>query len=147
MATNINRDFNINFSIEDVKKNIDSVISKKNNYQLNNKNDIFNSYTITLVNGLEVIPINIQLKKINEIETNIAITSSKQIRNAGHEILVNRTIDSFLDFVAKNLSGETITNEAITPKSKSDLIVTLLVFGLGAIALTIVILIFGATSK
>lgn len=147
MATNTNRDYNINFSIDDIKKNIDAVISQRNNYQLNNKNDIFNSYTITLVNGLQVIPINIQLKKITDSETNIVITSNKQITSAGHEIIVNKTVDSFLNLVAKSLSGETISQETPAPYKKSDWKVALLVFGLGAIALSIIIYFVSIQSK
>lgn len=140
MSTSINRDFNVNFSIDDVKKNIDVVLSQSRSYQLNNKNDIFNTFTVTLVNGLQVIPINIQLKKNSDLETNIVITSSKNMTSAGHEMIVNKTIDSFLNLVAKSLSGEKIHEEIIEPKDKSDWKVVLIVFGVGGIALYILIM-------
>ena len=58
----ITRDFNLNFPIEEIKKSIEIVSTvSKATFKINNKNDIFNTYTMTLVGGITVINPNIQL--------------------------------------------------------------------------------------
>jgi hypothetical protein len=48
---------------------------------------------------------NITLNKIEDTKTKIKIEVVERLRNSGHEIIVNRIIDNFLDRLAKSLTG------------------------------------------
>lgn len=107
----IKRDFNLNFPIEDVKKSIELVCNlSKGSYKVENKNDVFNSYTLLLIGGLTVLHPTIQLKKISDNETNIVL--SDNIRE-GNTISSNEVMDKFFALIGRSLSGEELTEEVI----------------------------------
>ncbi|MFN5249415.1 MAG: hypothetical protein ACK5DE_00060 [Bacteroidota bacterium] len=143
MSTSINRDFTVTHPIEEVKKNIDAVITNsKSTYQLSNKNDVFNTYTINLIGGIELVAINLQLKKISDTETQVILNSAEKIRNSGHEIHVNKIIDGFLNLVAKGLNGETITAEMVASGKAGCMVGALMIVGMGALSIAGIIYIF-----
>lgn len=109
----IKRDLSVNFSIEEVKNSINLVCqNSKSYYQIKDKNDIMNSYTIWLLGGMMVqTPVSIQLKKISDTETSILLNTTKPSTNPNQS---NNTIDSFLGLVSKSLSGEVITEESVS---------------------------------
>jgi len=113
----IKRDLSVNFPIEEVKSSIESVCqNSKSFYQIKDKNDVMNSYTIWLLGGVMVqTPVSIQLKKISDTETSILLNTTKPTTNPNQS---NNTIDSFLGLVSKSLSGEVITEESVS-KGKS----------------------------
>jgi hypothetical protein len=112
LAVEIKRDLNLTFSIEEVKNAIDLACSKsKAYYQIKDKNDIMNTYTIWLLGGMMVqVPISLQLKKISENETQITLNTTKLTNNANQS---NDIIDKFLNVVSKVLAGEDVTEETV----------------------------------
>jgi hypothetical protein len=120
----IKRDLSVNFSIEEVKNSINVVCeNSKSFYQIKDKNDIMNSYTIWLLGGVMVqTPVSIQLKKISDTETNILLNTTKPSTNPNQS---NNTIDSFLGLVSKSLSGEVITEDSVS-KGKSGCLGTII---------------------
>jgi hypothetical protein len=72
---------------------------------------------MSLVGGaLIIVPITIKLKKVNESETHILITSNKAT-NTGYQ--VNKVVDKFLGLISKPLSVEVITEETVS-QGKSE---------------------------
>jgi hypothetical protein len=106
ITTNIERKFDLNFPISKVKTDIERVV-KIAAYSLDSKNDIFNTYRISKVSGLEIIYMNITLSHIDDAKTTIHIVVTEQIRNSGHKITVDKMIDAFLERLSKALVGET----------------------------------------
>ena len=106
MNTNITitRDLDIDFNLDDIKSNIERVI-KLGAYSKHSQNDIFNTYRIGKMDGLEIVYMNITLNKIEDTKTKIKIEVVERLRNSGYEIIVNRIIDNFLDRLAKSLTG------------------------------------------
>jgi hypothetical protein len=47
----VERNFNVSFSLEDVKVAMDKLSSSSIHYKIENKNDVFNSYTMAFVGG------------------------------------------------------------------------------------------------
>ena len=111
----VNRDFNLNFSIDEVKRSIEVVSeNSKKSFTIKTKNDVFNSYSMSMVAGITVIFPEIQLKKISDTETNLLVNFS-----VNHKpIIANEILDKFFILVGKSLSGETI-DEEIVAKGKS----------------------------
>ena len=116
VATEIKRDLSLNFSLVEIKNAIEIVcVNSKSYYQIKDKNDIMNTYTIWLLGGMMVqVPITLQLKKITENETQLFINTTKITTNANQS---NQIIDKFLGVVSKALSGEVINEESVA-KSK-----------------------------
>lgn len=132
MATSlgISRDIQVSFPISEVKTSIEKVAaSSKAFYQIKMKDDIMNTFSMSLMGGVAVfVPISIQLKKINETETQIILSSNKAT-NTGNQ--ANDIVDKFLGLVSKALSGEEIT-EATVSKGKSGCLGSgLFLIGLG----------------
>jgi hypothetical protein len=126
----ITRDFNLNFSIEEVKKSIEIVSTlSKATFTINNKNDIFNTYTMTLVGGITVISPNIQLKKISDTETNLVITCNYR---EGNTISSNEVLDKFFNLVGMSLSGETIDEKLIADNKAGCFTIIIGILGLSS---------------
>lgn len=117
LSTSLRRDIVVSFPIEEVKKSIDIVCEKsKSFYQIKEKNDIMNTYTISLVGGLGlIVPISIQLKKITDNETSIILDCNKVNKTPNQ---YNEIVDKFLNLISKSLSGEEI-NESVVSNNKS----------------------------
>jgi len=83
---------------------------------------------MSLVGGaLVIVPITIQLKKVNESETHILITSNKAT-NTGYQ--ANEIVDKFLGLISKALSGEVITEETVSQGKSGCLGVSVFLIGL-----------------
>jgi hypothetical protein len=59
------------------------------------------------MDGFEVVNFNVTIKKIDENKCNLKLDCIENIRNSGHEIIVNRILDNFLDRLGKSLTGVT----------------------------------------
>jgi hypothetical protein len=126
----IKRDFNLNFSIEEVKKSIELVCSlSKASYKIENKNDVFNSYTLLLIGGLTVLHPSIQLKKISDNETNLILTDN--IRE-GNTISSNEVMDKFFALLSRSLSGEELTMEVIAKEKAGCFTIIIWIVGFGS---------------
>lgn len=103
--THITRNLEIDFTIDNIKECIEKVV-KIGVYSILSKNDIFHTYTIGKMDGLEIVKMNITLKKIDDNKTSINIDVIERLRNSGHETTVNKVIDNFLDRLSKALIGK-----------------------------------------
>ena len=111
LSLGINRDLQVSFPISEVKSAIEKVsAASKSKYQIENKDDILNSFSMALIGGLAVIvPVTIQLKKVSDTETQIILASTRATNSANQ---ANDIVDKFLGLVSKVLSGEDITQPA-----------------------------------
>ncbi len=126
----ISRDFNLEFPIDEVKKSIELVARlSQGSYKLENKNDIFNSYTFLFVAGITVLHPNIQLKKISEKETNLVLTDN--IRN-GNTISSNEIFDKFFVLLGRALSGEELSKKIINKEKAGCFTVLIALLGIGS---------------
>lgn len=130
LSLGISRDIQVSFPISEVKSAIDRVSeSSKAYYQIKSKDDIMNTYNMSLVGGaLVIVPITIQLKKVNESETHILLTSNKAT-NTGYQ--ANEIVDKFLGLISKALAGEVINEETVSKGKSGCLGVSLFLIGLG----------------
>jgi hypothetical protein len=112
----IERDLDLDFSVSEIKSNIERIIPL-GVYTKHSQNDVFNTYRIGKMDGLEVVNFNITIKKIDENKSNLKLDCVENIRNSGHEAVVNRILDNFLDRLGKSLTG--LTDEEIKVASNS----------------------------
>jgi hypothetical protein len=103
-STNIERKIDLNFPVAEVKQSIERVV-KQGAYAMHSKNEVFNTYSIGKMTGLESIIMNITLQVLENNNTNIHIVVTEQIRNSGHQMTVNQMIDAFLERLSKALTG------------------------------------------
>lgn len=125
----IERDLDLDFSVNEIKSSIERVIPL-GIYTKHNQNDVFNTYRISKMDGFEIVTFNVTIKKIDENKSNLKLDCIENIRNSGHEAIVNRILDNFLDRLGKSLSG--LTDEEIKVASNKGcfgLILLLLVAG------------------
>lgn len=128
MNTNIERNIDVNFPINEVKENIEIVV-KEAVYTMLSKNDAFNTYRIGKMTGLEIVYMNVTLKAIDS-GTNIHIVVSERIRNSGHQSIVEKIIDAFLERLGKSLSGATAEEiKTVSSGNKGCLIFLPIVLG------------------
>jgi hypothetical protein len=106
----IERDLDLDFDLNHVKSCIEKIIPI-GVYTLHSKNDIFHTFRLGKMDGLEIVSFNVTLKKIDEQKCNIKIDCIENIRNSGHESVVNRILDNFLERLSKSLIG--LTDEQI----------------------------------
>ncbi len=105
-STNIERNIELNFPLEKVKQDIERTVTI-GAYAMHSKNEILNTYRIGKLTGLESIIMNITLKTLDNGNTNIHIVVTEKIRNAGHQSIVEKMIDAFLERLSKALTGAT----------------------------------------
>lgn len=115
IALEIKRDISLNFPIDEVKKAIKTVSNtSKGKVMLKNDNDVMNTFSLHVMGGMLVfVPMNIQLKKISDNETNLLLNTTKSTNTPNQS---NEIIDKFLDNLSKALTGELKETEA-NPKS------------------------------
>ena len=124
----VERNFNVNFSIDDVKSAIDRVSVDLHHYKIENKNDVFNSYTFAMVGGINVVRPTIQLKKVSDTETNIFMNC---ILREGNTISQNELLDKYFNILSVYLSGDEEKIKELSLKSKSGCFGIILIgFGL-----------------
>lgn len=114
MSEQIRREFTLGYPLEKVKKAIeDTCRTNAGSYQIQNRNDVFNSYSISLVKMLSVLPVQIQLKKVNDTETIVEFTGSPGPQLSRVPTFVSEMVDPFLDKIGGFVSGKLIVKEAI----------------------------------
>lgn len=99
----VERDFNVSFSIEDVKSAMQKLDSKSIRLKIKNKNDVFNSYSMEMVDGLTIVRPTIQLKKISDLETNVFMNC---VLREGNMISQNELLDNYFNLLSTYLSGD-----------------------------------------
>lgn len=130
-STNIERNIELNFSLEKVKEDIERTV-KNGAYAMLSKNDILNTYRIGKLTGLEMISMNVTLKGLENNKTNIHILVTEKIRNQGHQSIVDTMIDAFLERLSKALTGandEDLKN--VSASNKGCMVTILVMLGIG----------------
>lgn len=117
ISLGISRDVQVSYPIQEVKSAIEKVsAASKSLYQIENRDDVMNTFSIALVGGLAVIvPVTLQLKKVSDNETQIVLTSNKAT-NSGNQ--ANSIVDKFMGLISKALSGD-VLDEKSASKGKS----------------------------
>jgi hypothetical protein len=100
----IERDLELEFSVSDIKSNIERIIPL-GIYTKHSQNDVFNTYRISKMDGFEIVSFNVTIKKIDDNKSNLKLDCIENVRNSGHEAIVNRILDNFLDRLGKSLTG------------------------------------------
>jgi hypothetical protein len=113
----IEKELELNFSTEDIKSKIDKLIEvNKGNYQLKEKNDVFNTYRIGIVSGLNTGILTISLTSVDDGKTkfNTQITKAAGgVTKTDYNAILSRLQDDFLKVLSEALSGKEITKEMI----------------------------------
>ncbi len=99
----VERNFNVSFSLEDVKSAMVRLSAFKKSFKIENKNDVFNSYTMSMVSGLSVVRPTIQLKKVSETETNVFMNC---ILREGNTISQNEVLDEYFNLLGMFLTTD-----------------------------------------
>ncbi|MHA8108106.1 hypothetical protein [Aquirufa sp. A-Brett2-W8] len=129
----VERNFNVNFSLEEVKVAMDRLSSSSIHYKIDNKNDVFNSYTMAFVGGVTVVRPTIQLKKVSDTETNIFMNC---ILREGNTTSQNELLDKYFNLLGSFLSGDEEKIKELETKAKSGCMGIILIgFGLFTSAL------------
>ena len=128
----IERDIDIDFNVDDIKTNILRIIPL-GIYTKHSQNDVFNTFRISKMDGFEIVTFNITIKKIDDNRSNIKMDCVENIRNSGHEIIVNRILDNFLDRLSKSLSGVSDDEIKIAANKGCFGIILLMLMGIGVI--------------
>lgn len=128
----IERDIDIDFKVDDIKTNILRVIPL-GIYTKHSQNDVFNTFRISKMDGFEVVTFNVTIKKIDDNRSNIKIDCVENIRNSGHEVIVNRILDNFLDRLSKSLSGVSDDEIKIAANKGCFGVILLMLIGIGLI--------------
>jgi hypothetical protein len=103
-VTKIERNIELNFTLEKVKKDIERVV-KNGSYVMHSKNDILNTYYIGKVAGVSFMSMLVTLKSLENGNSNIHI----EVNTKGAECdqrFVERMIDTFLERLIKPKDDE-----------------------------------------
>jgi hypothetical protein len=129
----VERNFNVNFSLEEVKVAMDRLSSSSIHFKIDNKNEVFNSYTMAFVGGVTVVRPTIQLKKVSDTETNIFMNC---ILREGNTTSQNELLDKYFNLLGSFLSGDEEKIKELETKAKSGCMGIILIgFGLFTSAL------------
>jgi hypothetical protein len=103
----IKRDIQVSFQIGDISNAIEKISAEsKNRYQIEDKNEVTNTYKMALVGGLMVVvPCTITLRKVSDSETQIVVESQK-VTSSGNQ--ANDIVDNFLKKLSVALTGEVV---------------------------------------
>jgi len=133
-SSNIERNIELSFPIEKVKQDIERTV-KIGAYAVHSKNEILNTYRIGKITGLESIIMNITLKSLDAEKTNIHIVVTEKVRNQGHQSIVEKMIDAFLERLSKALTGAADEDlKTVSAGNKGCAVTILILLGIGLAA-------------
>lgn len=95
---------------------MDRLSSSSIHYKIDNKNDVFNSYTMAFVGGVTVVRPTIQLKKVSDTETNIFMNC---ILREGNTTSQNELLDKYFNLLGSFLSGDEEKIKELETKAQS----------------------------
>jgi hypothetical protein len=104
----IRRDYVLNYPIDKIKESIETVCKNNIGFKLNSRNEAFNSYSFSFIKMLSVLPVNIQLIKIDDNQTRIDLSATPGQNLSKTPNFVNGLLDTFLDLVSRVISGELV---------------------------------------
>ena len=111
------RELDVDFSIIKIKATIDST-GNQPGIRIHSKNDLFNTYRISITKGFYSGFIDITLQKIDENKTHCLF----QIFNAGggtaSPVILSRLQDSFLAILSKALLAKPLTSQQVAEIQK-----------------------------
>ena len=115
MNPNPSRELDLDFPINEIKQKIDAVIEagKLAGYKTLEKNDLFNTYRISIVSGVLVGILNITLNKVDESKTNWKSEIMNAAGGKAEPAVLARFQDEFLGILSKALNGEEVNSELI----------------------------------
>lgn len=134
-ATTIERNLDLDFNLQHVKESIERAV-KHGGYVLNNKNEVLNTYRISKMSGLEMINMNLTLKKIDDNRCSIRIEVTEHLRNSGHKMHIDQMLDAFLERISKALTGASDEDLKVVSDSNKGCfgVIALLILATGAAA-------------
>lgn len=131
----INKEFDINYKIGDVKHNIrrlygDNIYKRKFTYMLQKEMDSLNYFRISKMNGLVAVAWDINLKVIDEQNTKIELVC---ITDTHTNSIAMSTLNSFMERLMMLLEGK--EDSVIVEETKKGClgVLLLLIIGLGLI--------------
>lgn len=114
MSEQIRREFTLAFPIEKVKASIeDACRTSTGSYVVNGRNPAFNSYNISLVKNLYVLPTTISLRAISENETHFEFSAIPGPRLTTMAYFTNELIEGFLGRIGDYASGRYVVSPEI----------------------------------
>ena len=117
MSEQIRREFTLPFSIEKIKTAItDTCRTSPGGRQLNNYNAAFNTYSVTLVRNLYVLPTTITLKALSENETHFELSAIPGPHLTRMASFTSSMIEDFLKQIGDFASGKLIVKTTVPQK-------------------------------
>jgi|HubBroStandDraft_1064217.scaffolds.fasta_scaffold756393_1 hypothetical protein len=114
MSEQIRRDFTLNYSLQKVKVAIeDTCRTSTGSYQIKDRNQVFNSYSISLVKMLTVLPITIGLNAVSETETKFSLSAVPGPQLSRNPYMTNEMLDAFLGKMGYLLSGKVVVKTTV----------------------------------
>lgn len=112
MSEQIRREFTLSYPIEKVKQAIvDTCRTSPGGRQLKDHNAAFNSYSVTLVRNLYVLPTTITLKVISENETHFELSAIPGPHLTRMVQFTSSMIEDFLKQIGGFASGQLIVQQ------------------------------------
>jgi hypothetical protein len=139
MQQNPSRKIELDFNIENIKSKIDYVIEiSGKEFQLKDKNDLFNTYRIVANFGFNVCVINITLNKINENKTELYSEIINSSVTKDQPAVLAKYQDQFLNLLSKALNGEILNAEVIKSNTSGCLGFIAFIFALTSMLSSII---------
>jgi hypothetical protein len=118
MSEQIRRDFTLNYPLQKIKVAIeDTCRTSTGSYQIKDRNPVFNSYSISLVKMLTVLPITIGLNAVSETETTFSLSAVPGPQLSRNPYMTNEMLDAFLGKMGNFLSGKLVVKTTAPQKS------------------------------
>lgn len=111
---NPKKEFDLEFSISEIKANIEKIVAvSKAMYQINSKNELLNTYSITIVSGMSLVKMDIGLNKVDDKKTHCSFQIITPATNQIEAERFAKYSDQFLTLLSKGLQGEEITTKLV----------------------------------
>lgn len=123
MSEQIRREFHLAFPLERVKQAIEDTCRTGGvTYQLRSKNEAFNSFSISIVKGVYILPATVSLSEISERETKFEISAIPGPNLTKMPTVTTAAIEGFLqkigDFAAGKLIVQVPTPEQLLVQNR-----------------------------
>ena len=122
------REIDLDFNVNEIKTKIDNISkASTGSYMIQDKNDIINTYRISVHSGMMFGIMNITLKKIEDNKTTYITETMPATGSRVDATILSRMQDDFLTILSKALSGEEV-NQKLIKENKSGCLGIIILF-------------------
>lgn len=116
IVQNPSKELQLSFPISEIKEKIQTVVTvgSTSGYRFLDKNDILNTYRISIVSGIYVGIMNVTLTETDTNKTQWKSEIMNAVGGSAQSATLSRMQDEFLNILSKALMGEDITTNLIS---------------------------------